>query len=165
MEGLLNGISSMASAIWDKVTEIASGVKNALTGLFDIHSPSRWMRDMIGINMIKGWINGIEGMKGAMVNTSTAMSEWMQPEMPNVQMTYSTPASISSVSSSVGQGNSKSIQTTNPQVSNANNSSRNIVIENVVMLDGYEIARSSQPYLDDMQAGKMQIKSYMQGGR
>jgi hypothetical protein len=87
------------------------------------------------------------------------------PSVPMVSAGYKTPASISSVSSSVGQGNSKSIQATNPQASNANNSSRNIVIENVVMLDGYEIARSSQPYLDDMQAGKMQIKSYMEGGR
>ncbi|MCU5242619.1 phage tail tape measure protein [Bacillus cereus] len=81
MEGMLNGITSMASRIWDKVTEIGNGIKDKLTGLFSIHSPSRWMRDMIGVNMMQGWINGVDGMKSSVQRTTQQMSDWMKPEM------------------------------------------------------------------------------------
>lgn len=159
MQGLLNGISSMASAIWDKVASIGNGIKDKLTGLFDIHSPSRWMENMIGVNMIKGWINGIQGMKSSMLGVASTMGEWMKPEMPNVQMAYSTP----NVSSGIMMPSQAAVN--NIQASNQSTQPRNMIIENVVMLDGYEIARSSQPYLDDMQTNKIEIKSYMRGGR
>lgn len=58
--GLLSGISGMARSVYDKVGEIASNVKDTLTGLFDIHSPSRWMRDMIGKNLMLGLEAGID---------------------------------------------------------------------------------------------------------
>lgn len=58
--GLLSGISGMARSVYDKVGEIASNVKDTLTGLFDIHSPSRWMRDMIGKNLMLGLKAGID---------------------------------------------------------------------------------------------------------
>ncbi|SCM94504.1 Putative tail tape measure protein [Bacillus mycoides] len=43
INGLINGISSMASAAWDAVGDIASGIADAVTGFFDMHSPSRLM--------------------------------------------------------------------------------------------------------------------------
>lgn len=58
--GLLGGIGSMAKSVYDKVSEIAGNIKNTITGLFDINSPSRWMRDMVGKNMMLGWGIGIE---------------------------------------------------------------------------------------------------------
>ncbi|MGE0981337.1 phage tail tape measure protein [Bacillus cereus] len=91
MEGMLNGITSMASRIWDKVTEIGNGIKDKLTGLFSIHSPSRWMRDMIGENMMQGWINGVDGMKSAVIKTSENMANWMKPEMLAVDTGESIP--------------------------------------------------------------------------
>jgi hypothetical protein len=61
MQGLLNGISNMAGAIWNKVEEIASGVKDAITGFFSISSPSKvmtYMGEMLGLGLARG----IEGM-------------------------------------------------------------------------------------------------------
>ncbi|HHT7143470.1 TPA: phage tail tape measure protein [Bacillus cereus] len=49
--------------------------------------------------------------------------------------------------------------------SNSTVSSRNISIENVMVVDGYEIARVTQPYIDTMQNDNFSIKSYMKGGR
>lgn len=43
INGLINGISSMASAAWDAVGNIASGIASTVTGFFDMHSPSRLM--------------------------------------------------------------------------------------------------------------------------
>ncbi|WCS66562.1 tape measure protein [Bacillus phage 0105phi7-2] len=186
VDGLIGGIGSMIGSAVSAAKELGSSIAGAVSGILDIHSPSRVMRDL-GIYTGQGLVNGIGSMENPVHRAAKDMATTVKdafdslsegislgdvsigtvsgPSIPMVSAGYKTPASISSVPSSVGQGNSQSIQATNPQASNANNSSRNIVIENVVMLDGYEIARSSQPYLDDMQAGKMQIKSYMQGGR
>ncbi|AWC29071.1 phage tail tape measure protein [Bacillus cytotoxicus] len=94
MQGLLNGISSMASAIWDKITDIGNGIKDKISGLLSIHSPSRWFRDFIGVNMMKGWINGIDAMKGAVQKTTERMAEWMKPEALTVETVYGMPEGL-----------------------------------------------------------------------
>ncbi|MEH7186471.1 phage tail protein [Bacillus toyonensis] len=186
VQGLIGGIGSMISSAVSAAKDLGSSIVSTVNRVLQVKSPSREMRDT-GNYVGEGLIWGINQMENPVLRAAknmavtvkdafdslsegislgdVAMGTVSGPSIPMVSAGYKTPASISSVPSSVGQSNSKSNQTTNPQASNANNSSRNIVIENVVMLDGYEIARSSQPYLDDMQAGKMQIKSYMQGGR
>ncbi|RVU94565.1 phage tail protein [Enterococcus avium] len=79
ISGLLSGIQDMAQTVYNKVSEIASNVKNTLTGLFDIHSPSRWMRDMIGKNMMLGWEDGLESNAkkptDALKNTVNSMQD------------------------------------------------------------------------------------------
>lgn len=60
IQGLINGIGSMVSAVANKISSIASGIKDKITGALGIHSPSRWMRDMIGKNMMLGWQIGID---------------------------------------------------------------------------------------------------------
>ncbi|MCU5094069.1 phage tail tape measure protein [Bacillus wiedmannii] len=159
MEGLLNGISSMASRIWDKITDIGNGIKDKLTGLFSIHSPSRWMRDMIGVNMMQGWINGVDGMKSAVVRTSENMANWMKPEMLAVDSGYGNVNLAKSVTPSVYTSKERSISEPVRQ------SNRQVTIENVIVMDGYEIARVTQPYIDDMQSERLSLKSYMKGGR
>lgn len=51
MQGFINGISEKIDAAVSKAKEMASSVKNAITGFFDIHSPSRVMKQ------IGGWIS------------------------------------------------------------------------------------------------------------
>lgn len=60
IQGLINGIGSMAKAVGDKISEVAGGIKDKITGALGIHSPSRWMRDMVGKNMMLGWEIGID---------------------------------------------------------------------------------------------------------
>lgn len=62
MQGLLDGIASMASAIWKKVTDIADGVKNAVTEALGIASPSKVMIGY-GKNTGEGLMKGIAGTK------------------------------------------------------------------------------------------------------
>lgn len=88
INGLIKGVGSMAGAMLDTVKSIGNSIKDAFTGIFDIHSPSRWMRDMIGENMVRGWINGITGMKSNMLRATAQMGEWMSP---NPTMAYATP--------------------------------------------------------------------------
>ncbi|WP_346275200.1 MULTISPECIES: hypothetical protein [Bacillus cereus group] len=60
IQGLIDGIGSMARKVWDKVTEIGSGIKDKFTSFFDIHSPSRLMRDEVGKQIGAGLAVGME---------------------------------------------------------------------------------------------------------
>lgn len=159
MQGLLDGISGMAGAIWGKITEIGNGIKDKISGLLSIHSPSRWFRDFIGVNMMKGWINGIDSMKSAVQRTTGEMTEWMKPEMLAVDTGPVSTNLAKSVAPSVyGSSSGRNGNTESTQ------SNRTLIIENVTVMDGYEVARVTQPYIDDMQTSKIQVKSYMKGG-
>ncbi|MBO1579972.1 phage tail tape measure protein [Bacillus sp. XF8] len=148
MEGLLKGITSMASAIWDKVSEIGNGIKDKLTGLFSIHSPSRWMRDMIGVNMAKGWMNGIDSMKSSLMRTAAEMTEWMKPEMLAVDTGVTNANVVRAVSPSAyplrERSNSGSVQS----------SDRPIIVESVLNLDSRVVARATADHIDDLLTSK-----------
>lgn len=60
IEGLWTGIKAKADAVLDKIESLGSKIKNKLKSIFKISSPSRWMRDMIGKNMMLGWAIGID---------------------------------------------------------------------------------------------------------
>lgn len=85
IQGLINGIGSMAGAVTKKVKDIAGGIKKTLTGAFKIKSPSRWMRDTIAKNMGIGWVKGIDREKTSILKKSGQMSEWMKPEVPETK--------------------------------------------------------------------------------
>jgi len=66
IQGLIDGIGSMASAVWSKVREIAGGIKDSIMDALGMHSPSRVMMD-IGIDTGKGMEIGLEkSMRGIM---------------------------------------------------------------------------------------------------
>ncbi|MFE5278739.1 hypothetical protein [Bacillus cereus] len=87
IQGLINGIGSMASAVWDKVTSIASGIANAITGFFDMHSPSRLTRGF-GQDIGKGWELGLSDSINGLVKTAAKMSEAVSA---SIDMSYDAP--------------------------------------------------------------------------
>lgn len=60
IQGLINGIGSMVTAVKNKVLEVANGIKEKITGALTIKSPSRWMRDKVGKMIPQGIAVGIE---------------------------------------------------------------------------------------------------------
>ncbi|ORE90190.1 phage protein [Stappia sp. 22II-S9-Z10] len=65
IQGLINGIGSMASAAVDKVRSVGSSIVGAVRGVFDSHSPSRVMH-AIGQDVMAGLTNGMSaGSAGA----------------------------------------------------------------------------------------------------
>src|SRR5690625_415763 len=72
----------MEPALIAKATSIANAIKAAMAAALDIHSPSRWMRDHIGKNMMLGWIDGMEAMKSKVVAMSLNATDWMKPDVP-----------------------------------------------------------------------------------
>lgn len=77
INGLVNGIKSMAMAPINAVKGIASGIKNAFTGLFGIKSPSKVFA-VYGKNLVQGLANGIDAAQslanGSMASLSTGLT-------------------------------------------------------------------------------------------
>ncbi|WP_077616832.1 phage tail protein [Caenibacillus caldisaponilyticus] len=84
IQGLINGIKSMVGAVGKAIKNVVGGIKKKITGLLGIHSPSRWMRDMIGKNMMLGWQIGIDKEKASTLKKAEQMTEWMKPDIPVV---------------------------------------------------------------------------------
>lgn len=60
ISGIWEGITGMGDWLWGKITGFASGILDGFLSAFDIHSPSRVMRDLIGTNIVKGIGVGID---------------------------------------------------------------------------------------------------------
>ncbi|GEM_PF-662348 len=80
-KNLLEGLASMQGPLIAKATEIANAIKAAMQSALDIHSPSRWMRDMIGKNMMLGWIEGMQAMKSRVLAMAVESADWMKPDV------------------------------------------------------------------------------------
>ncbi|USK44652.1 phage tail protein [Cytobacillus oceanisediminis] len=74
IQGLIKGIKSMVGAVGSAIAEVAGNIKNKIKGALGIHSPSRWMRDMIGKNIVSGVIVGIKKMTGSAAKTTANMA-------------------------------------------------------------------------------------------
>lgn len=81
MQGLIDGISSMGSAIWDSVTSIGQSIKDGFTSFFDINSPSRLMRDEIGKYIGAGLAVGMEQSTARIARASDNMKEAAMPNL------------------------------------------------------------------------------------
>lgn len=92
IQGLINGIGSMASAAVDKVTGIANDIKGAIQGALDIHSPSRFM-DWIGRMFGTGLVNGMSSMNKYVARAANKMAEVAKVEPQQTQLAFD--ASIS----------------------------------------------------------------------
>lgn len=80
-QGLLDGMGSMEGALVAKATSIAEAVKTAMALALDVRSPSRWMRDMIGKNMMLGWMIGMDSEKSATIAKAKEAADWMKPDV------------------------------------------------------------------------------------
>lgn len=85
ISGLINGIGSMAGALWDAATNIARSALNAIKGFFGIKSPSRLMRDEVGKYIPLGIAVGIENntrpIKNAMRDLTALTTGTLQTDL------------------------------------------------------------------------------------
>ncbi|MDA2095459.1 hypothetical protein PDN23_22880 [Bacillus cereus] len=103
ISGLISGIVSMAGAVWDKVAEIGSGIKEGFIDFFDIHSPSRLMRDAVGKQIGAGLAIGMENSIGVINRASQAMSKAAIPSVGSGN--YDVPQTNGGYSPGIAVGN------------------------------------------------------------
>ncbi|WP_019377666.1 phage tail protein [Virgibacillus halodenitrificans] len=84
INGLISGIKSKVGAVSNAVKSVTSKITGKIKSILGIHSPSRWMRDMIGKNMMLGWQVGIDREKNSMLHKAKQMTDWMKPEEPSI---------------------------------------------------------------------------------
>ncbi|MFL0365384.1 hypothetical protein ACH0BF_20460 [Pseudobacillus sp. 179-B 2D1 NHS] len=89
IQGLINGMRTMKGALLSATQDLADSVKASLQSAFDIHSPSRWMRDIIGKNLVSGLIVGINTMEHKATVTTAKMAEWFKPQLSDVSISRS----------------------------------------------------------------------------
>lgn len=75
VEGLWNGINSMGAWIHSKIEGFGDSVLNALKDFFGIHSPSRVMRDQVGVMLGRGMAEGILDSKSIVNAAMTELGE------------------------------------------------------------------------------------------
>lgn len=59
VSGIWNGISGKVQWLKDKISGAFKGVKEHFKKIFDIHSPSKWAKKILGFNLMYGFGNGI----------------------------------------------------------------------------------------------------------
>ncbi|MEK3997913.1 hypothetical protein MHI59_03090 [Bacillus sp. FSL K6-2822] len=116
ISGLISGIGSMAGAVWDKVSEIGSGIKKGFTDFFDIHSPSRLMRDAVGKQIGAGLAIGMENSIGVINRASQAMSDAATPSVDSGSFGLSQTNGGYSPGNAVGNGNATIQLVVNEQI-------------------------------------------------
>lgn len=87
VEGIWNGITSMTSWLWDKVTGFGQGIVDGFKNALGIHSPSRVMRDQIGKMLPPGIVLGVEDeipqaihqIEPMINNLASTLSQFMIP--------------------------------------------------------------------------------------
>ncbi|MDO3119375.1 hypothetical protein P5V64_17030 [Mycobacteroides abscessus subsp. abscessus] len=74
VQGFIQGIGSMITSAVAKATELASSVKNAVTGFLGIHSPSTVMADIGGF-IGQGLIDGLKSKQGQIEKTAQSIGQ------------------------------------------------------------------------------------------
>ena len=75
IQGLIDGIGSMAGALWNAAKKVAKNAYDAIKDFFDIRSPSRKMRKMVGPHISSGLALGIEDDADKVEKAMRAMAQ------------------------------------------------------------------------------------------
>ena len=91
IQGLVNGIKSGVGAVGKAISEVAGNIKSKIKGALGIHSPSRWMRDEIGVNIDKGLAKGItkqNNSEKAAAKKAKAVKDRFTKDLKNVKLKF-----------------------------------------------------------------------------
>jgi phage-related protein len=108
----------------------------------------------IGVFTGEGFANGIESMTRKVQGVTADLANAALPETSTLSLAYETPSMGALAVKSAG-----SFELSQQSAEN----SRPIYITNVLEMDGVEMARITEPYLDTMQADKFNLRARMGG--
>ena len=161
IQGLIDGIGSMVKAVEDKISEVAGGIKDKITGALDIHSPSRWMRDMIGKNMMLGWEIGID--RNAKLPQLAMQSAVDSIALPNVTAESVLSSRVSGIGASNSVTNNYYQTQSNNSMLEALNKLANRPIVTNIDVDSTNIARTTSKAMTQQQYYDERTDSRMRG--
>ncbi|TCN25480.1 phage tail protein [Mesobacillus foraminis] len=86
IQGLINGIGSMAGAVADRVASIANLIPDGLKSFLGIHSPSRLIRDQVGKWIPLGLAEGIDDNSGSVEKSAMNLAKSSIPSVSDIEM-------------------------------------------------------------------------------
>lgn len=76
LKGILDGLLDFGTIVWDTIKKVGNKITDSIKDFFGIHSPSRLMRDKIGVNLGLGIGEGFEkSIPETLKEVDRAMSE------------------------------------------------------------------------------------------
>lgn len=85
VQGLVDGITEKWDALKQSVKDMAGGIKDWISDALDIHSPSRWMRDMVGKNIVLGVVKGIDAEQSILNKSINDLTDF-SIDIPNANV-------------------------------------------------------------------------------
>lgn len=149
IRGIWSGISNMAGWIINLIGGFADSVISSIKGFFDIHSPSRIMRDLIGTNIVKGIGVGIDLETPNLEKDIDANMADLLYKMQSA-VDYETAMTTARV---VAHNNSMQSDADN----NINSTESNVTIKVPVILEGKEVAEVTAPYSDKINGQRLNL--------
>lgn len=147
IQGIWNGINNMKQWILNKIGGFAGSIISGIKSAFDIHSPSRVMRDLIGTNIVKGIGVGIDvETPNLQKDIDSNMSDLITKMQSTVS--YETSMTKARVVANNLSGSSDSIENINEN---------KVIIQNQIMLDGREVAEVTTPYSDKISGKRLSL--------
>ncbi|WP_270670724.1 phage tail protein [Paraclostridium bifermentans] len=148
IQGIWNGISNMKQWILNKIGGFAGSIISGIKNAFGIHSPSRVMRDLIGVNLVKGIGVGIDvetpnlenDVDSNMKEITAKMQKSIQSEQMKLASTFNLKGNYE-----VNQNNTDTdiINILNSIMSNIKN------IDPKIFLDGKELIYSNVEFIKE----------------
>lgn len=89
IRGLVNGIKSMANAVTSAVKGISDGIQSTIKSALSIHSPSRVMRDQVGVYIPAGIAVGIDANAKQAYDSAEAMAKGVINTTQNTMKDFS----------------------------------------------------------------------------
>ncbi|WMW42102.1 hypothetical protein [Bacillus subtilis] len=95
MAGIISGMRNMKGELAKEANTIASTIEKTIKKKLKIHSPSRLMRDQVGVMVPAGIAVGIQNGIGTVQRAMTAVSDAMYIEQKDMNLVYDTSISRS----------------------------------------------------------------------
>lgn len=155
IQGLVRGIKSMYGAVKDAISNVANTVQKGIKKALKIKSPSRVMIE-IGEFTGEGLAKGIDAMVGDIEKASVDMAIAATPDIPPVEMSYTTP--------DVGSSAVKYATPTTAKRGSLEDTRQKQPVELKLMLgDSTELARYFISDINDLQGRQLTNANFMRG--
>jgi TP901 family phage tail tape measure protein len=162
LQGLINGIKSMAGAISTAVQNVASAIPAKIKNFLGIHSPSRVLMEL-GEYTGAGFVNGIKSMISDVKGVTTDMAAAALPSMPQLSLAYETPSVPSASQSVMNNTASQTKASTDPALLSAIQQLAGRPVS--VQIAGREVALATSSDMDAIFAKNTRMDFRSQGGK
>ena len=158
IQGLINGIGSMASAAWDKAKEVGNGIVNGIKGVLKIGSPSKVLRE-VGVWTGEGLAIGLEKADSLVAKAADGLAESAIIEPQEIDMSYATPDGVRTTLSSAVRG-TVDVNERDDRLIGALTSIERRLGDLEVVMDGEQVGRIVRPHVNEGNARDAVTRRY-----